>query len=197
MQHSHVSVAASYSIADYSADHSHNDSLESSLYAVVEQCCLWSHCFCVAQNYHCLITHSDRKSSDCIINRNDNDDVIIRVDIREEDSRENLIKEEDEDREDREEDRVLLSSLKEAEREDKSVLISRKICWDNSVSDESINKLYQYLLAIIQTSQQLTVRWRLHLTALSMHIYLYSEQLSRLWRRSHHNKQYNCSQQYL
>ena len=175
----------------------HSDSLKSYLCAVIEQCCFWSHCSYVAQSYHCLITYSDRKSSDCTINRDNNDDVITEISTEEEDDREDLIREESKDREDREEDRVLFSSLKEAEREDKSVLISRETHWDNSTDNESIDELYKHLLAIIQTSQQLTVRWRLHLTALSMHIYLYSEQLSRLWRRSCHNKQYNCSQQYL
>ena len=175
----------------------HSDSLESYLCTVIKQCCLWSHHSHIMQSYHCLITHSDRKSSDCTINRNNNNDVVTEVDIREEDSRENLIREESKDREDREEDRVLLSSLKETEREDKSILISRETHWDDSIDDELINELYKYLLTTIQTSQQLTVRWRLYLTALSMHIYLHSEQLSRLWRRSCHNKQYNHSQQYL
>ena len=174
----------------------HSDSLKSSLCAVVEQCCLWSHCSCIVWDYHCLITHSDRKSSDCIINSDNNDDVITEVDTEEEDSRENLIREEDKDRENREEDRILLSSLKEGREEDKSVLISRETHWDDNISDELIDELYKYLLVTIQISQQLMMRWRLHLTALSMHIYLYSEQLSRLWRRSYYNKQYNCSQQY-
>ena len=174
----------------------HSDSLKSHLCAVVEQCCLWSHHSYVVQSYHCLITHSDRKSGGCAIDSDNNNDVITEVSAEEEDSRENLVREEDEGREDREEDRVLLSSLKEAEREDESVLISEEICWDDSTDDESINKLYKYLLAIIQTLQQLTVRWRLHLTALSIYIHLHSEQLSRFWR-SHHNEQYNCSQQCL
>ena len=100
-------------------------------------------------DYHCLITHSDEKSSDCIINSDNNNDVITEVSAEEEDSRENLIREENKDREDKEEDRVLLSNLKEAEREDKSVFISREICWDNSIDNRSINKLYKYLLAII------------------------------------------------
>ena len=172
----------------------HSDLLKSCLHAVVEQHCLWSHHSCVVWDYHCLITHSDEKNSGCIINRDDNDDVIVRVSAEEGDSREDLSREGDEDREDREEDRVLFSSLKEAEREDKSVLISRETHWDNSTDNESIDELYKHLLAIIQTSQQLMMRWRLHLTALSMHVYLHSEQLSRSWR-SCHNKQYDCSQQ--
>ena len=174
----------------------HSDSLESCSYAVVEQCCLWSHHSYVAQNYHCLITHSDRKSSDCAIDRDNNNDIITEVSAKEEDSRENLTEEKSEDREDREEDRILLSSLKEAEREEKSVFISEKTHWDNNTDSESIDELYKHLLAIIQISQQLTVRWRLHLTALSMYICLHSEQLSRFWR-SCHNKQYDCSQQCL
>ena len=127
----------------------YSDSLESSLCTVIEQCCLWSYHFYIIQSYHCLIIYSDRKSSSCIINRDNNDNVITEVDAEEEDSREDLIREEDKDREDREEDKVLLSSLKKAEREDKSVFISRKIHWDDSIDNESIDELYKYLLAII------------------------------------------------
>ena len=127
----------------------HSDLLESSLCAVIEQCCLWSHHSCVAQNYHCLITHSDERSDSCTINSDNNNDVITEVSAEEEDSRENLIREENEDRKDREEDRILFSSLKEVEEEDESVLISREIYWDNNTDDELIDKLYKYLLAII------------------------------------------------
>ena len=98
-------------------------------------------------DYHCLITHSDEKNSGCIINRDDNDDVIVRVSAEEGDSREDLSREGDEDREDREEDRVLFSSLKEAEREDESVFINREICWGNNTDDELIDELYKHLLA--------------------------------------------------
>ena len=127
----------------------YSDFLESSLCAVVKQCCFWSYCSCITQSYHCLITYSDRKSSDCIINSDNNNDVIVRVNTEEVNSREDLTEEEDKDRENREEDRILFSSLKEAEREDKSVLISEKICWDNNTDNELIDKLYKYLLAII------------------------------------------------
>ena len=128
----------------------HSNLLKSFSYAVIEQCCLWFHHSYVIQSYHCLITYSDRKSSDCTINSDNNNNVVTEVSAEEEDSEEDLIREEDEDREDREEDRVLFSSLKEAEREDKSVLISRETHWDDSVSDESIDELYKYLLALFK-----------------------------------------------
>ena len=82
-----------------------------------------------------------------MINRDNDNDVIIRVSTEEGDSREDLTEEEDKDREDEEEDRVLLSSLKGAEEEDESVPINEETCWDNSAGDESIDELYKYLLA--------------------------------------------------
>ena len=80
------------------------------------------------QNYHCLITHSDGKNGSHTIDRDNDDDVVTEVSTEEEeDSEEDLIREGDEGREGRGEDRVLSSSLKEAGEGDESVLINRKI----------------------------------------------------------------------
>ena len=127
----------------------YNDLLENSLYTVIEKCYLWFYHSYIVQSYCCLIIYSDRKSNNHTINNNNNDDIIVRISVREEDdSRENLSKKENENREN-EEDRILSDSLKEAEKEDKNVFINRKICWDNSVSNKLIDKLYKYLLIII------------------------------------------------
>ena len=94
------------------------------------------------QNCNCLITHSDEKSSSYAINSSDNNDVIIRVSIREEeDSRENIIKKKDKDRKNEKEDRVLSDNLKEAKEEENIISVNKKTHWDNSINDESINWL--------------------------------------------------------
>ena len=154
-----------------------SDLLKSCLCAVIKQCCLWSHCFCVIQSYHCLITHSDRKNDDCTINRDNNDNVIIRVSTEEGDSREDLTEEEDEDREDEEEDEILSDNLKEAEREDESVFIDKKTHWDNSAGDKLIDKLYKYLLALFKHYSS----WQWDEDFISLHwacIYIYTQSSS-------------------
>ena len=119
-----------------------SDFLESSLHTVIEKHCLWSHYSCVMQSCDCLITHSDKKSSNCTINNNNDDDVVAEISVRrEENSRENIIRKENKDRRDRKENEILFSSLKETEKEENVILINKEICWDNSTDSESINWL--------------------------------------------------------
>ena len=114
--------------------------LESSSCAVIEEYHLWSHHSYIVWSCDCLIIYSDRKSDDHTINNSDDNDVVIKVSIREEeDNRENIIREENKNRKNRKKDRILSDSLKEVEREKNIVLINRKICWDNSTDNESIN----------------------------------------------------------
>ena len=107
---------------------SHSAQVQNCLWAVIEQCCLWSHCS--------DITHDDYTVDDS----NNNDVVIIIVVIivvvRE---GEESNKEESENREDKEED-SFSDSVKEAEREENMSYISSDSCC-NSVDNESINEL--------------------------------------------------------
>ena len=103
--------------------------MQSHSWAVIEQCCLWSHC-------------SDIICSDCTVSdSNDNDVVIIIVVIiviiRE--GGEGGDREEDKDREDREEG-SLSNSVKEVEREEDTDYVSSDSCC-NSAGDELIDEL--------------------------------------------------------
>ena len=98
----------------------HSVWVQSHLWAVVEQRCLWSHC-------------SDIAHSDCTVDDSDNNDVVIIIVViiiivREGGEGD---REEDKDREGREEGH-LLSSVKEAEEEEDTDYVDSDSCCDSA-----------------------------------------------------------------
>ena len=81
------------------------------------------------QSCDCLIIYSDRKSSDCIINSDNNNDVVAEISIREkENSKDNITEKKNENRRNKEKDKILSDNLKETEEEENIIFINREIC---------------------------------------------------------------------